>query len=61
VAHKRFEIKTATICFKNNGDLYKKYSSINEAAKELNLGSGNICKVLKGERNTTKNFVFKYV
>ena len=43
-----------------NGNLIKEWNSISEAARQLNIHAGNICKVLKNERKTTGGFIFKY-
>lgn len=44
-------------CITNN----KTYSSICEAASELELTTGWICKVLKGELNMAKGYRFEYI
>lgn len=45
------------ICLNND----KKYKSIKEAAKELNLTEPNIIAVLKGRAEKTKGYSFKYL
>jgi len=39
----------------------KKFISVSDAKRKLQLQSGNICKVLKGTRNHTGNWTFKYL
>ena len=41
-------------------ELNRVFDSIAEAGRELNIGSQNICKVLKGERKTSGGFHWKY-
>lgn len=54
---KRKRIKQLTI----NNDFIKEWESISEASKKLNIYSGNICKVLKGQYKTTGGYIFKYI
>ena len=49
--------KRKILCHQNN----KKYNSIIEAAKDLNLNTGKICEVCKGTRNHTKGYTFEYI
>lgn len=42
-------------------ELNRVFDSIAEAGRELNIGSQNICKVLKGERKTAGGYHWKYV
>jgi len=46
--------------FDKQGNFIQEWESISEAARQLKLYNSNICKVLKGERKTTGNFIFKY-
>lgn len=43
-----------------NNEIIKKYSSIQEAARETNSHSSNIADVLKGRRKTAKGFIWQY-
>jgi hypothetical protein len=36
------------------------FEGLNEAARQLNLSAGNLCAVLKGQRNHTKGFTASY-
>ena len=49
--------KRKILCHQNN----KKYNSIIEAAKDLNLNTGKVCEVCKGTRNHTKGYTFEYI
>lgn len=42
-------------------ELNRVFDSIAEAGRELNIGSQNICKVLKGERNTCGGYHWEYI
>lgn len=44
----------------NTTGFLKEYDSINIASRELNIKTGNICKVLKGKRKTANGYIFKY-
>lgn len=46
--------------YDKNGIFIREWFSISEAARQLNIHAGNICKVLKNERKTTGGFIFKY-
>lgn len=52
--------KKSILQFDNKNNFIKEWSSLSEAARQLNLQTSNICKVLKGERKTTGGFIFKY-
>lgn len=41
--------------------VYKTFSSISEAGREMNISIGNITSVLKGTRKHTKGFTWRYV
>lgn len=43
-----------------DGNFIKTYSSVREAADNLNTNTANICKVLKGSRKSNRGFLFKY-
>lgn len=47
--------------YSTTGELVNVWPSTNEAARQLDLGAGNICKVVKGKRKTCGGFVWKYV
>jgi len=48
--------KTKIICL-NNGVIYE---SQHEAARKLNISLGHINNVLKGKRNHTHGYIFRY-
>jgi group I intron endonuclease len=60
--YKRVELiqEKQIIAIYNNGDEII-FKSISEAAKQLDVFSSNIIKVLRGERKTTNNINFKYL
>jgi group I intron endonuclease len=60
--YKRIELiqEKKIIAIYNNGDEII-FKSISEAAKQLDVFSSNIIKVLRGERKTTNNINFKYL
>jgi len=42
-------------------EIIKKFDSIADASRELNISSQNISKVLRGENKSAGNFIFKYL
>ena len=52
--------KKIILQFDKQGNFIQEWESISEAARQLKLQGANICKVLKGERKTSGNFIFKY-
>lgn len=53
--------KKAIVAYNLDGTFYKKYNSITEASKELNLNShNNIINVLKGRSKSASGFMWKY-
>ena len=53
------EQKKPINCYTKNG-FYKKYNSIHECCRELNLIPTNICKVLKNKHKTSHGYTFTY-
>ena len=51
--------KKAIMVYTKMGKLVGLYESISQCSNELNLPSGNISKVLSGERNSCGGFIFK--
>lgn len=47
--------------FDINGNLLKEYPSAKEASRKTNLSQGHISEVCRGEKNTYKGFVWKYI
>ena len=47
--------------YTKSGEFIKEFISTLQASKELKLNNGNLNQVLKGKRNHTGGFVFKYV
>lgn len=48
------------LCFKVDGTFVREFDCTKRAAKELNLDSSSITKVLKGKAKTTKGYKFTY-
>ena len=48
------------LAYDTNGNFVREYKSTNEAARLLNVSTGNIWSVLSGKRNRIKGLVFKY-
>jgi ribosomal protein S8 len=48
-------------CFLLNGDFFKKYDSVNEACKELNIASSNVYSMLNNKKypKTINGYIFK--
>lgn len=55
----RFHSK-AVILVDDNGNFIKEYESAKSASLDLNLTSGSVCRVCKGEYKHTKGYKFKY-
>lgn len=61
VKNKLIEVNNKKIVqYNKNGDFIKKWGSISECAKTLNLDNSSITKVCRGKLKTTGNFTFKY-
>lgn len=52
--------KRPILQYNKQGQYLKEWESISDAARSLNLHASNISKVLKGERKSTGNYIFKY-
>lgn len=46
--------------FDKNGNFIKEWPSISEAARIINISTGNIVKCCKGKQKTYKGFIWKY-
>lgn len=58
--NRKYTGKKAIIQLDLNGNFIKRFDSILEASKELNISHGGICDVCKQKHNKIKNFIFKY-
>lgn len=54
-------IKKKIYQYDKNNNLIKIFNTKAEAAKELNLDSGSIAKVCKGQRKTCGGFIWKEI
>jgi len=43
-----------------NNEYIKRFETITEASKELNIDTGSICRCAKGEYHSTHGYIFKY-
>ena len=53
-------IKQPILQYDLNDNLIKEYSGIRQASRELKMGYRQLQRVLRGERNHTRGFVFRY-
>lgn len=53
--------KKAVTLIDSDNNIIKKFDSVKEAAKQLNVSEGNIWSVCKGKRKHTKGYRFKYL
>lgn len=51
----------SVLAYNKNGDFIKEYTSIRDAARELNVFGQNICSVLSGRQKWVKGYTFKPV
>lgn len=58
---KQKQIESKKVCqYDLDGDLIKIYNSISEAAKAVNGNSPGICRVLKGQKKSHKDYMWTY-
>ncbi len=57
--HNKSQLSKKIIAIRIDGTGISEYESLNDAARQLNLEVSNIRKVIKGQRQQTKGYIFK--
>ena len=58
--NRKYTGKKAIVQLDLDGDFIKRFDSILEASKELNISHGGLCDACKSKTNKIKNYLFKY-